>query len=41
MEAQLAGRNRLFRNLRLRVATVQQDYGMDQRSEAPPEFRNR
>ena len=41
VEAQLAGRNRLFRNYRLRVATVQRDYGMDQRSEAPPEFRNR
>jgi len=41
MEAQLAGRGRLFRDYRLRVAAVHRDYGMERRAEAPPEFRNR
>lgn len=41
VEAQLAGRDRIFRDYRLRVATVQRDYGMRQRAEAPPEFQGR
>ncbi len=39
--AQLAGRNRLFRNYRLRVAEIARDYGKNERTEAPPEFRDR
>ncbi len=41
IEAQLAGRDRIFRDYRLRVATVQRDYGMQQRAEAPSEFQGR
>ncbi len=39
--AQLAGRNTLFRDYRLRVASVIRDYGMEQRAEAPAEFQDR
>jgi heme-degrading monooxygenase HmoA len=39
--AQLAGRNHLFRDYRLRVATVSRDYGLAERAEAPPEFQDR
>lgn len=39
--AQLAGRARLFRNYRLRVAEVLRDYGMSERDQAPPEFQGR
>ena len=41
IEAQLAGRARIFRDYRLRVATVARDYGMERRGEAPPEFKDR
>lgn len=41
IEAQLAGRDHIFRDYRLRVAMVQRDYGMKQRAEAPPEFQDR
>ena len=41
IEAQLAGRARIFRDYRLRVATVMRDYSMAQRGEAPPEFQSR
>ncbi len=34
-EAQLAGRDRVFRDYRLRVASVLRDYGMSERDEAP------
>lgn len=34
-EAQLAGRDRVFRDYRLRVASVVRDYGMSERDEAP------
>jgi heme-degrading monooxygenase HmoA len=42
--AQLLGRERIFRDYRLRVAAVVRDYGMDERSQAPqsmPERRHR
>lgn len=35
-EAQRAGRERVFRDYRLRVAAVLRDYGMDDRAGAPP-----
>jgi len=34
-EAQVAGRTGIFRDYRLRVASVVRDYGMHQRTEAP------
>lgn len=34
-EAQTAGRNGIFRDYRLRVATVIRDYGLHERAEAP------
>lgn len=34
-DAQRAGRERIFRDYRLRVATVVRDYGMDDREGAP------
>lgn len=34
-EAQLAGRDSIFRNYRLRVDAVVRDYGMEERAEAP------
>ncbi|HJU16824.1 MAG TPA: antibiotic biosynthesis monooxygenase [Stellaceae bacterium] len=34
-EAQLAGRERIFRDYRLRVAAIVRDYGMDERAQAP------
>jgi len=33
--AQKEGRNSIFENYRLRVATVQRDYGMNEREQAP------
>lgn len=38
-EAQALGRAAVFREYRLRVAEVQRDYGMHQRSEAPRDSR--
>jgi heme-degrading monooxygenase HmoA len=35
-EAQLKGRNHIFADYRIRIASVVRDYGMNQRSEAPP-----
>ena len=37
--AQRAGRTSLFRDYRLRVATVVRDYGRDERDQAPPDSR--
>jgi heme-degrading monooxygenase HmoA len=37
-EAQLLGRERIFRDYRLRVAAVVRDYGMDERAEAPQQM---
>lgn len=37
--AQDMGRNRFFADYRLRVAHVDRDYGMDERSEAPADSR--
>jgi heme-degrading monooxygenase HmoA len=37
--AQADGRDRLFKDYRLRVASVVRDYGMTQRDEAPPDSR--
>lgn len=34
--AQTAGRDGVFNDYRLRVASVMRDYGMDERNEAPP-----
>ena len=34
-EAQAAGRSRIFRDYRLRIASVLRDYGMNERAEAP------
>lgn len=34
-DAQQAGRARIFRDYRLRIAHVLRDYGMDERAEAP------
>lgn len=39
--AQDAGRQRLFADYRLRVATVLRDYGMDGREQAPDDSRTR
>lgn len=38
-EAQAAGRGELFRDYRLRVASVIRDYGMTDREQAPPDSR--
>ena len=38
-KAQAAGRGRLFRDYRLRVAHVLRDYGMDDRTQAPEDSR--
>ena len=38
-EAQQAGRESIFRDYRLRVAQVLRDYGMQERSGAPPDSR--
>ncbi|KAB2663638.1 antibiotic biosynthesis monooxygenase [Brucella tritici] len=37
--AQGQGRNGVFENYRLRVASVMRDYGLDERSEAPDDSR--
>jgi heme-degrading monooxygenase HmoA len=37
--AQARGRSGIFRNYRLRVASVMRDYGMDDRAEAPQDSR--
>ena len=37
-DAQLAGRDRIFRDYRIRVAAVIRDYGMNQRVQAPQHF---
>ena len=37
--AQAAGRAGIFSDYRLRVASVIRDYGMDERTEAPPDSR--
>jgi heme-degrading monooxygenase HmoA len=37
-EAQLAGRDRVFADYRLRVAAVLRDYGMHERAQAPQEM---
>ena len=39
--AQQKGRAGIFRNYRLRVASVERDYGMQQRHQAPEDSRNR
>ena len=38
-QAQKAGREGVFRDYRLRVASVLRDYGMDERDEAPSDSR--
>ncbi len=38
-EAQSAGRNGVFKNYRLRVASVIRDYGMDERDQAPDDSK--
>jgi heme-degrading monooxygenase HmoA len=38
---QAQGRERIFANYRLRVATVVRDYGMNEREEAPRDSRDR
>jgi heme-degrading monooxygenase HmoA len=38
-KAQNAGRNRYFKDYRLRVAHVMRDYGMEEREEAPQDSR--
>lgn len=38
-QAQLAGRERMLADYRLRVAAVLRDYGKDERAEAPPDSR--
>lgn len=40
-EAQVAGRGGIFRNYRLRVASVIRDYGMHERGQAPQDSRDR
>jgi heme-degrading monooxygenase HmoA len=40
-QIQAAGRQRLFADYRLRVATVVRDYGMCERDEAPADSRDR
>jgi heme-degrading monooxygenase HmoA len=37
--AQAEGRTHIFRDYRLRIAHVVRDYGMNERSEAPPDSR--
>jgi heme-degrading monooxygenase HmoA len=37
--AQTAGRDHVFRNYRLRVASVNRDYGMNDRAQAPADSR--
>lgn len=37
--AQTAGRARMFKNYRLRIAGVTRDYGMNERAEAPADSR--
>jgi heme-degrading monooxygenase HmoA len=39
--AQAKGRGELFRDYRLRIASVVRDYGMDERAEAPADSRER
>ncbi|MGE0847528.1 MAG: antibiotic biosynthesis monooxygenase [Flavobacteriaceae bacterium] len=39
--AQSLGRNRYFRDYRLRIASVIRDYGMNERAEAPADSRER
>lgn len=39
--AQAAGRGKLFRDYRLRIAGVVRDYGMDDRAQAPEDSRRR
>ena len=39
-EAQAKGRGGIFRNYRLRVASVLRDYGMHERSEAPDDSKD-
>ena len=39
--AQAKGRGELFRDYRLRIAGVIRDYGMNDRTEAPPDSRER
>ena len=39
-EAQQAGRSGVFRDYRLRVASVLRDYGMNERAEAPADSRS-
>ena len=39
-EAQAAGRNGIFQDYRLRVATVKRDYGLYERAEAPADLLN-
>ncbi len=38
-QAQQAGRAGVFRDYRLRVASVMRDYGMNERAEAPADSR--
>lgn len=38
-DAQRAGRQHIFSNYRLRVASVMRDYGMDERAQAPEDSR--
>lgn len=38
-DAQLLGRETVFKDYRLRVAVVERDYGMNDRAEVPPDSR--
>lgn len=40
-QAQKAGRSDVFRDYRLRVASVMRDYGMNERAEAPADSREK
>ena len=40
-QAQKAGRDGVFRDYRLRVASVVRDYGMNERAEAPANSREK
>jgi heme-degrading monooxygenase HmoA len=40
-DAQSAGRDRVFRDYRLRIAAVVRDYGLNERAEAPADSRAR
>ena len=40
-QAQAKGRSELFRDYRLRIASVIRDYGMSERAEAPPDSKER